>query len=93
MAAFAAVVGIIFVSSAILYDRLRVIELAKNARIHTTDILKTLQDFPLAEREAGLTSAISTERTNSRVCPNASTDPKGTFEGAARRPLPPQRIN
>jgi signal transduction histidine kinase len=43
MAAFAAVVAIILVSSAIVYDRLRVIELAKNSRIHTTDILETLQ--------------------------------------------------
>ena len=84
-------VGISLVSRAILYDPLRVIELAKNARIHTTDILKTLQDFPLAEREAGLTSAIGTERTNSACA--QTPDPKGTFEGAARRPLPPQRIN
>ena len=38
-------------------------------------------------------SAIGTKRTNSASCPNASTDPNGTFEGAARRPLPPQRIN
>ena len=43
MASFAAVFAVILVSSAILYDRLRVIELAKNARIHTTDILETLQ--------------------------------------------------
>ena len=56
MAAFAAVVGIILVSSAILYDRLRVIELAKNARIHTTDILKTLQDImdAMVDQETGV---------------------------------------
>ena len=36
-AAFAAVVAVIFVSSAIVYDRLRVIETAKNWRVHTTD--------------------------------------------------------
>jgi C4-dicarboxylate-specific signal transduction histidine kinase len=43
MAAFAAVIAIIFVSSAVLYDRLRVIEAAKNLRIHTTDVLDTLE--------------------------------------------------
>ena len=56
MASFAAVVGIILVSSAILYDRLRVIELAKNARIHTTDILETLQDVldAMVDQETGV---------------------------------------
>src|SRR6476660_5574225 len=56
MAAFAVVVGIIFVSSAILYDRLRVIELAKNARIHTTDVLQTLQDImdAMVDQETGV---------------------------------------
>jgi signal transduction histidine kinase len=56
MAAFAAVVGIILVSSAILYDRLRVIELAKNARIHTTDVLETLQDImdAMVDQETGV---------------------------------------
>ena len=43
LAAFAAVVVVIFVSSAIVYDRLRVIEWAKNMRIQTTDVLETLQ--------------------------------------------------
>src|SRR5258705_13449046 len=43
MAAFAAVVVVIFVSSAIVYDRLRVIEWAKNMRVQTTDVLETLQ--------------------------------------------------
>jgi signal transduction histidine kinase len=43
IAAFAAVVAVIFVSSAIVYDRLRVIEAAKNARVHTTDLLDTLE--------------------------------------------------
>jgi methyl-accepting chemotaxis protein len=42
MVAFAAVVAIIFVSSAIVYDRLRVIEAAKILRVHTTDVLDTL---------------------------------------------------
>jgi signal transduction histidine kinase len=56
VAAFAAVVGIILVSSAILYDRLRVIELAKNARIHTTDLLETLQDIvdAMVDQETGV---------------------------------------
>jgi signal transduction histidine kinase len=56
MASFAAVVGIILVSSAILYDRLRVIELAKNARIHTTDVLETLQDImdAMVDQETGV---------------------------------------
>ena len=43
MAAFAAVVVVIFVSSTIVYDRLRVIEWAKDLRVHTTDVLETLQ--------------------------------------------------
>ena len=40
----------------ILYDRLRVIELAKNARIHTTDILKTLQSVmdAMVDQETGV---------------------------------------
>ena len=43
MAAFSAVVVVIFVSSAIVYDRLRVIEWAKNMRVEATDVLETLQ--------------------------------------------------
>ncbi|MDD1517281.1 HAMP domain-containing protein [Bradyrhizobium sp. WBAH42] len=43
MAAFAAVVAVIFVSGAIVYDRLSVIEEAKNRRVHTTDVLDTLE--------------------------------------------------
>ena len=43
MAAFAAVVAVIFVSSAVVYDRLRVIEAAKNLRVNTTDVLDTLE--------------------------------------------------
>jgi signal transduction histidine kinase len=43
LAAFAAVVVVIFVSSAIVYDRLRVIEWAKNMRVEATDVLETLQ--------------------------------------------------
>lgn len=43
MAAFAAVIAVIFVSGAIVYDRLGVIEEAKNWRVHTTDVLDTLE--------------------------------------------------
>jgi len=43
MAAFAAVVAVIFVSSAIVYDRLRVIESTTNWRVLTTDVLDTLE--------------------------------------------------
>jgi C4-dicarboxylate-specific signal transduction histidine kinase len=43
MAAFAAVVAVIAVSSAIVYGRLHVIEWAKDRRVHTTEVLETLQ--------------------------------------------------
>ena len=43
-AALAAVLAVIFVSSAIVHDRLRVTEWAKDGRVHTTDVLDTLQD-------------------------------------------------
>jgi C4-dicarboxylate-specific signal transduction histidine kinase len=42
MAAFAAVVAVIAVSSAIVYSRLHVIEWANDWRVHTTDVLDTL---------------------------------------------------
>jgi signal transduction histidine kinase len=56
MAAFTAVVGVILASSTIVYDRLRVIELAKNSRVHTTDILETLQQAmdALVDQETGM---------------------------------------
>jgi CHASE3 domain sensor protein len=56
MAAFAAVVVVIIATSAIVYDRLRVIEAAKNARVHTTDILETLQDVidAMVDQETGV---------------------------------------
>jgi C4-dicarboxylate-specific signal transduction histidine kinase len=44
LAAFATVIAVIFVSSAILYSRLRVIESAKKQLIHTTEVLDTVQD-------------------------------------------------
>src|SRR5262245_1129867 len=43
MAAFAALIAVIVVSSAIVYSRLHVIEWADGWRIHTTDVLETLQ--------------------------------------------------
>jgi signal transduction histidine kinase len=56
MAAFAGVLAVILVSGAIIYDRLRVIELAKNARVHTTDILETLQQAldAMVDQETGV---------------------------------------
>ena len=56
MAAFAAVIAAILVSSAILYDRLRVIEDAKNWRVHTTEVLDTLQTAmdAMLDQETGI---------------------------------------
>jgi signal transduction histidine kinase len=56
MAAFAAVVVVIFASSAIVYDRLLVIEWAKNWRVHTADVLETLQKAKdaMVDQETGV---------------------------------------
>ncbi|MDB5519307.1 MAG: hypothetical protein JWQ17_6065 [Tardiphaga sp.] len=56
LAAFAAVVAVICVSSAVVYDRLRVIEWAKDTRIQTTDVLETLQSAldAVVDQEAGV---------------------------------------
>jgi signal transduction histidine kinase len=56
MAAFAAVVVVIFASSAIIYDRLLLIEWAKNRRIHTTNVLETLQNAmdAMVDQETGV---------------------------------------
>jgi signal transduction histidine kinase len=56
MAAFFAVVAVIFASSAIVYDRLLVIEWAKNWRIHTADVLETLQKTKdaMVDQETGV---------------------------------------
>jgi signal transduction histidine kinase len=56
MAAFAAVIVVIFASSAIVYDRLHVIESAKNRRIHTTVVLETLQHAmdAMVDQETGV---------------------------------------
>src|SRR5258705_3238083 len=62
MAAFAAVIAVIFVSSAIIYDRLRVIEDAKNWRVHTTDVLDTLHDAmdAMLQQETGMRGYVFT---------------------------------
>jgi signal transduction histidine kinase len=56
MAAFAAVLAVIVLSSAIVYERLRVIEEAGNWRVHTTDVLDTLQTAldAMLDREIGV---------------------------------------
>src|ERR1700737_1511800 len=56
MAAFAAVVVVIFASSAIVFDRLRVIEWAHVWRVHTIDVVDTLQNAMDAtlDQETGL---------------------------------------
>jgi len=56
MAAFAAVVVVIFASSAIVYDRLQVIEWAKDRRAHTTKVLETLQHAmdAMVDQETGV---------------------------------------
>jgi len=42
LAAFAAVVVVMIVSCAVVFDRLRVIDWAKDMRVQTTDVLETL---------------------------------------------------
>jgi signal transduction histidine kinase len=56
MAAFAAVVVVIFASSALVYDRLLVIEWVKNWRVHTADVLDTLQNArnAMVDQETGV---------------------------------------
>ena len=56
MAAFAAVIVVIFASSAIVYDRLVEIEQAKNWRVHTTNVLETLQGSldAMVDQETGV---------------------------------------
>src|ERR1700738_3132371 len=56
MAAFAAVVVVIFASSAIVFDRLRVIEWAHDWRVHTIGVLDTLQNAmdAMLDQETGL---------------------------------------
>ena len=56
MAAFAAVVVVVFASSAIVFDRLRVIEWAHDWRVHTIDVLDTLQNAmdAMLDQETGL---------------------------------------
>jgi signal transduction histidine kinase len=56
MAAFAAVVVVIFASSAIVYSRLLVIESGRNSRVHITQVLETLQKAmdAMVDQETGL---------------------------------------
>jgi signal transduction histidine kinase len=56
IAAFAAVVVVIFASSAIVYGRLLVIEWAKDWRLHTTAVLETLQKAmdAIVDQETGV---------------------------------------
>jgi C4-dicarboxylate-specific signal transduction histidine kinase len=54
--AFACVIAVIFATSAIVYERLTVIEAAKNTRVHTLKVLQTLQQAldALVDQETGL---------------------------------------
>jgi C4-dicarboxylate-specific signal transduction histidine kinase len=56
MVAFAAVIVVIFASSAIAYDRLLAIEWAKNRRVHTTNVLETLRNSmdAMVDQETGV---------------------------------------
>lgn len=56
MAAFAAVVVVICASSAVVYDRLSVIEWARDMRVQATDVLETLQSATdaMVDQETGL---------------------------------------
>src|SRR3977135_3946978 len=56
MAAFVAVVVVILASSAIVYSSLLVIEWAKDWRVHTTDVLETLQKAKdaIVDQETGV---------------------------------------
>src|SRR5262245_469302 len=62
MAAFAAVVAVICVSGAIVYDRLRVIEDAKNRRVHTTDVLAMVKSAldAVLDQETGVRGYVIT---------------------------------
>jgi CHASE3 domain sensor protein len=66
MAAFAAVVVVIFASSAIVFDRLRVIEWAHDWRVHTIDVLDTLQNAmdAMLDQETGLRGYLITGDEN-----------------------------
>ena len=66
MAAFAAVVVVIFASSAIVYERLLVIEWVKNWRVHTADVLDTLQNArnSMVDQETGVRGYLITGDEN-----------------------------
>jgi signal transduction histidine kinase len=56
MAAFAAVIVVIFASSAIVYDRLLAIEWAENWRVHTTNVFQVLHTSrdAMVDQETGV---------------------------------------
>jgi signal transduction histidine kinase len=56
MAAFAAVVVVVLMSSTVVYNRLLVIEWAKDMRIQTTDVLETLEEAmdAMVDQETGV---------------------------------------
>ena len=62
MVAFAAVVVIIVASSAVIYSRL-LIEWARHGRVHTAEILETLQNAmdAMLDQETGLRGYLITE--------------------------------
>jgi len=66
MAAFAAVVVVIFASSAVVYDRLRVIEWAKDRRVHAADVLEALQTTldAMLDQETGVRGYLITGDEN-----------------------------
>jgi C4-dicarboxylate-specific signal transduction histidine kinase len=61
--AFACVIGVIFATSAIVYERLTVIETAKNTRVQTLMVLQTLQQAldAMVDQETGLRGYLLTE--------------------------------
>jgi signal transduction histidine kinase len=66
MAAFVAVVVVIFASSAIVYGRLLVIERAKNWRVRTADVLETLENArdAMVDAETGVRGYLITGDEN-----------------------------
>ena len=66
MAAFAAVIVVIFASSALVYDRPLVIEWVKNWRVHTADVLDTLQNTrnAIVDQETGVRGYLITGNEN-----------------------------
>ena len=76
MVAFAAVIAVMLVSSAIAYDRLRVIEEAKKWRVHTLDVLETLQAAwdAMLDQETGVRGYFITGNETSLEAYSRGTD-------------------